>query len=345
MVADAKRLWPTKRGAKKNKKSMWFINDLNLKKQARDLGVKFWQTPGFLFIILGLLTILIMTATYYISRNYDSPEMLIAVESVVVVVILIVGNSVISLVEQIIKLNRMKSEFVSVASHQLRTPLSAIRWEAELLLSKFRKEKIGSKQRQSIENINTLSGKMTRLVNDLLDVARIDQGRLIIKKMPVNMPAIVEEAIAEVSAVSRIRHIEMVFRNEKKIPLVFGDPEKLRMVVENLLNNSIKYTANHGKIELKLLKKNDFVIFSIKDNGVGIPAEQHERVFDKFFRSDNVVKYQTEGTGLGLYIAKNIIEQLKGKIWFDSVEGLGSIFSFSVPVNRKTKQKRCLDNF
>jgi signal transduction histidine kinase len=324
---------------------MWFVNDLNLKKQARDLGVKFWQTPGFLFIILGLLTIIIMTATYYISRNYDSPEMLIAVESLVVIVILIVGNSVISLVEQIIKLNRMKSEFVSVASHQLRTPLSAIRWEAELLLSKFRKEKIGSKQRQSIENISTLSGKMTRLVNDLLDVARIDQGRLIIKKMPVNIVAIVEESLAEINAIIRIRHIEVVFKNEKKIPLVFGDPEKLRMVVENLLNNSIKYTANHGKIELKLLKKNDFVIFSIKDNGVGIPAEQHNRVFDKFFRSDNVVKYQTEGTGLGLYIAKNIIEQLKGKIWFDSVEGLGSIFSFSIPVNRKTKQKRCLDNF
>jgi len=324
---------------------MWFINDLNLKKQARDLGVKFWQTPGFLFIILGFLTIVIMSATYYISRNYDSPEMLITVESLVVVLILVVGNSVISLVEQIIKLNRMKSEFVSVASHQLRTPLSAIRWEAELLLSKFRKEKIGSKQRQSIENINILSGKMTRLVNDLLDVARIDQGWLIIKKMPVNIVAIVEESIAGINAIIRIRHIEVIFKNEKKIPLVFGDPEKLRMVIENLLNNSIKYTANHGKIEIKLVKKSDFVIFSIKDNGVGIPAEQHSRVFDKFFRSDNVVKYQTEGTGLGLYIAKNIIEQLTGKIWFDSVEGLGSIFSFSVPVNRKNKQKKCLADF
>jgi signal transduction histidine kinase len=317
---------------------MWIINDLNLKKQARDLGVNFWQTPGFLFIMLGVIAVVVMTATFYISKNYDSPELLVLAESFVVVVILIIGNLVIKMVEQIIRLNKMKSEFVSVASHQLRTPLSAIRWETELLLSKFRKEAISGKQRQSIENINTLSGKMTRLINDLLDVARIDQGRLIIKKMPVNMVAIIDEAMLGVEAITKIRNIEVTFKDKKKIPLIFGDPEKLRMVIENLLGNSIKYTTNYGKIEIKLSKKGDFVIFSIKDNGVGIPLEQHGRVFDKFFRSDNIVKYQTEGTGLGLYIAKNIIEQLGGKIWFDSVEGLGSIFNFSVPINRKSKK-------
>ncbi len=302
------------------------------------MGIKFWQTPGFLFIMLGVLSVVVMTATFYISKNYDSPEMLVVAESIVVIVILSVGNFVISLIEQMIRLNRMKSEFVSVASHQLRTPLSAIRWETELLLSKFRKESVSTKQRQSIENINTLSGKMTKLVNDLLDVARIDQGRLIIRKMPVNIVELVEEAVTGVSTIVKMRNIEVVFKDKKNIPLVFGDPEKIRMVIENLLNNSIKYTTNHGKIEIKLLKKGDFVVFSVKDNGVGIPLEQHDRVFDKFFRSDNVVKYQTEGTGLGLYIAKNIIEQLNGKIWFDSVENLGSIFSFSVPISRKSKK-------
>ncbi len=302
------------------------------------MGIKFWQTPGFLFIMLGVLSVVVMTATFYISKNYDSPEMLVVAESIVVIVILSVGNFVISLIEQMIRLNRMKSEFVSVVSHQVRTPLSAIRWETELLLSKFRKESVSTKQRQSIENINTLSGKMTKLVNDLLDVARIDQGRLIIRKMPVNIVELVEEAVTGVSTIVKMRNIEVVFKDKKNIPLVFGDPEKIRMVIENLLNNSIKYTTNHGKIEIKLLKKGDFVVFSVKDNGVGIPLEQHDRVFDKFFRSDNVVKYQTEGTGLGLYIAKNIIEQLNGKIWFDSVENLGSIFSFSVPISRKSKK-------
>jgi signal transduction histidine kinase len=317
---------------------MWIINDLNLKKQARDLGVKCWQTPGFLFIVLGVVAVIIMTATYYISQHYDSAEMLIVAECSVVIVVLIVGNSVISLVEQMIRVNKMKSEFVSIVSHQLRTPLSAIRWETELLLSKFRKESVNTKQRRSIENIDSLSGKMTKLINDLLDVARIDQGRLIIKKMPVNIVTIIEETIAGAQPIMKNRNITVVYKDNKKIPFVFGDPEKLRMVIENLFNNSIKYVINHGKIEIKLARKGDFMVFSIKDNGVGIPLEQHGRVFDKFFRSDNVVKYQTEGTGLGLYISKNIIEQLNGKIWFDSVEGLGSIFSFSVPVNKKNKK-------
>lgn len=317
---------------------MWVINDLNLKKQARELGVKFWQTPSFLFILLGFVAVVIMTATFYVSKNYDSPELLVLAECSVVVVVLTIGNLVIRMVEQIIRLNKMKSDFVSVASHQLRTPLSAIRWETELLLSNFRKEAVSGKQRQSIENINILSDKMTRLINDLLDVARIDQGRLIIKKMPISLVAVTKEAIADMSALIEGKKIELIFCDTKKIPLVFGDPDKLRMVVENLLGNSIKYTPNHGKIELKISKKGNLAIFSIKDNGVGIPAEQHNRIFDKFFRSDNIVKYQTEGTGLGLYIAKNIIEQLNGKIWFDSAEGLGSIFSFSVPLNKKGKK-------
>lgn len=317
---------------------MWIVNDLNLKKQARDLGVSVWQTPGFLFIIMGFVAVIIMTATYYVSRNYDSPEMLVLAESFVVMIVFIVGNSVIRMVEQIIKLNRMKSEFVSVASHQLRTPLSAIRWETELLLSKFKKKSICGKERQNIENINALSCKMTRLINDLLDVARIDQNRLIIKKTSVDMMAITREAIEGVGPMLKAKSIELIFNDEKKFPFIFGDPDKIRMVIENLLSNAIKYTTNHGKIEIKIIKKDDFVVFSVKDNGVGIPAEQHSRVFDKFFRSDNIVKYQTEGTGLGLYIAKNIIEQCNGKIWFESVENLGSIFSFSVPMYRTGKK-------
>lgn len=323
---------------------MWIVNDLNLKKQARDLGVSVWQTPSFLFIMLGVIAITIMTATFFISRNYDSPETLVITESSVVIVILIIGNLIIRMVEQIARLNKMKSEFVSVASHQLRTPLSAIRWETELLLCKIKKNKssMDSKQRQSIENINLLSGKMTRLINDLLDVARIDQGRLILKRMPINLVAIIEDVAKSARVMAQERSIEISLDSGKKIPLVQGDPEKLRMVADNLLSNSIKYSTNHGKIDMKIIKKGDFVVFSIKDNGVGIPLEQHGRVFDKFFRSDNIVKYQTEGTGLGLYIAKNIIEQLGGEIWFDSVEGLGSIFSFSIPVSKKEKQRRTL---
>ena len=312
---------------------MKIINDLDLKQQAKDLGVNVWQTPSFLFIMMGLITIVAMTAIYYISKHYESLEVLVIAESVVVITIFSIGSSVISEVERMARLNKLKSEFVSVASHQLRTPLSAIRWETELLISKFG-QGLTDKQKSSIESINMLSSRMTRLVSDLLDVARIDQGRLILKKEPVNLNQIASEIIREISPLAAAKNTSIIFKLDKSVPLVFGDSEKLKIAVENIVSNSVKYTLGKGKVEINIAKNGGFVVLSVKDNGVGIPEEQHSQVFNKFFRSDNVVKYQTEGTGLGLYIAKNIVEQLGGKMWFSSIEGVGSIFSFSLPVGK-----------
>jgi two-component system sensor histidine kinase ResE len=309
---------------------MQIINDLNLKKQAKELGLKIWQTPGFIFLIIGVVAITVMTATFFISRNYDSPEVLVLSETVIAILILSAGNFVVNMVYQMARLNRMKTEFVSIVSHQLRTPLSALKWEAELMLSKFRKG-LNKKQLKNVETIEELSSRMIRLVNDLLDVARIDQGRLFLKKEPVDISAIIKKTINESLALAKARNIEVVF-TDKKLPKIMTDPERIKLAVENLFSNSIKYTTRGGKIEVKLSKKGSSFVFSIKDNGVGIPEEQHDLVFNKFFRSDNVVKYQTEGTGLGLYIAKNIIEQSGGKIWFQSIENVGTIFSFSLPV-------------
>lgn len=311
---------------------MEFINDINLKKQARELGVKIWQTPGFLFMIMGIAAAIIMTATYYISQKYNDINVLIISESLVAITVIVIGNLVVHIVEQMARLNKMKNEFVSVASHQLRTPLSAIKWEVEVLTTK-QKKGLNAKQLSILENINNLSFRMTRLVNDLLDVARIDQKRLILRKEPVDLVNITNKIINEVETLAKSRNIEISFNvAKKKMPLVLGDPERLKLVVENLISNSIKYITKRGKIDIKLVKKDSSLIFSIRDNGVGIPEEQQDQIFDKFFRSDNIVKYQTEGTGLGLYITKNIIEQSGGKIWFQSIENVGSEFSFSLPI-------------
>lgn len=309
---------------------MKIINDLNLKKQASELGVSVWQTPSFLFIMMGAITVVAMTAVFYISRYYDSPEILVIAESVVVITIFTIGNSIIASVEQMARLNKMKSEFVSVASHQLRTPLSAIRWETELLLSKFNIG-LNDKQRETIESISMLSQRMTRLVSDLLDVARIDQGRLMLRRECINLTEITKATIEEILPLARAKNTRLVFAEAKAPVFVTGDADKLRLAIENLISNAVKYTLGKGLVSVNIQQKHGFVVLNVKDDGVGIPEEQQEQVFNKFFRSDNVVKYQTEGTGLGLYIAKNIVEQLGGKIWFNSKEGIGSIFSFSLP--------------
>jgi signal transduction histidine kinase len=329
-------LWYNKEAkiSERKKTKMEFINDFNLKKQADDLGIKVWQTPGFLFIIMGILTVVVMLGTYFVSRNYNNPEILVIAESLVVIITLTIGTSVVRFVDQITRLNKAKSEFVSLASHQLRTPLSAIKWETELLLTKFKKG-LNKKQMDNVESISILSQRMIRMVNDLLDVARIDQNRLILRKQNFNFMNNVKNVLADLEPIAKKRNISIVFVAKKNLPNAIGDPEKINLAVENITSNAIKYTTSGGKVEVKISKNGNFLVFDAKDNGVGIPREQHSRVFEKFFRSDNAVKYQTEGTGLGLYIAKNIIEQLGGEMWFQSIENVGSIFSFSLPIAKK----------
>jgi signal transduction histidine kinase len=313
-----------------------FINDLNLKKQADELGVKIWFTPSFLFLMMGVIIMIAMTATYYISKNYDSPEVLAMAECVVVAVIFIIGNSIIHEVEQIARLNKMKSEFVSIASHQLRTPLSAIRWETEILLSKFAVG-LNEKQKDAIESISQTGQQMLRLVNDLLDVARIDQGRLILKKEKINLTMITREVIRNILPLAQAGKVIIIF-DEKKQAWILGDAEKLKLAIENLLSNAVKYTLGKGVVEITLQKKDDSYIFSIRDNGAGIPEAQQKKIFEKFFRSDNALKNNTTGTGLGLYITKNIVEQSGGKVWFESRENEGSVFNFSIPIYSSNSQ-------
>lgn len=317
----------------KLKLKLEFVNDLDLKKQAKDLGIDIWQTPSFLFIIFGLAATIIMAATYFISKNYEDPSILVISECLVVVVVFVVEMMVARFIDQMTRLNKMKSEFVSVASHQLRTPLSAIKWETELLLKKFKKG-LDKNQIKNIENIYAINQRMIHLVSDLLDVARIDQNRLILRKQKFDFSEIAKEVVEEKIPIAKLRNIEIDLNVKSILPLVIGDAEKIRLVVENLLDNAVKYTNSGGKINIKISKSGKFLTFEIKDTGVGIPEEQIGRVFEKFFRSDNATKYQTEGTGLGLYIAKNIVEQLGGKIWFKSIENVGSVFSFSIPCGK-----------
>lgn len=307
------------------------VNDLNFVRQARELGVSVWQSPSFLFLMMGIIAVAAMTATYYVSRNYDNPELVVISESIVVVLIFIIGNSVIKGVEQVANINKMKNEFISIASHQLRTPISAINWETEILLSKFQKG-MTSEQIGGIETIRALSGRMTKLVNDLLDVTKIDQGRMILKNEEVDLGVITQEVLRNFFPLVKAKNIRVSINDGGRTYICLGDREKVKLVVENLISNSVKYIATRGKIEIRIKKSKGFSVFSIKDNGVGIPQKQQRQVFDKFFRSDNILKYQTEGTGLGLYIAKNIIEQIGGRIWFKSKEDVGTLFSFSLPL-------------
>ncbi len=227
---------------------------------------------------------------------------------------------------------RMKTEFVSISAHQLRTPLSAIKWTLRMLLDGDLGE-INPEQREFINRTYNSNERMISLINDLLNVTRIEEGRYLHKPVMYDMGEIMEYVIKlyQEEAVKRQVIFELK-RTKKKLPKVLLDVEKIRLVVQNLIDNAIRYTSPGGKVTVSLNYDKKEIVVSIKDTGVGIPKDQQERVFTKFFRGANVIKMETEGSGLGLFIARNIVESHGGKIWFESEEKKGTTFHFSIPV-------------
>jgi len=227
------------------------------------------------------------------------------------------------------RIDRMKSEFISLASHQLRTPLTAIGWYIELLQGV--QENLSPDQREYIGQILGSHHRMVELVNSLLNVSRIELGRVKIEPKEITIDEIIRVPIENLTPQITQRKLHLT----ERIPTisVSVDPDLVRMVLENILSNAVKYTPEGGTIELSVIADKNELRFAVQDTGLGIPTAQQERVFEKLFRADNVMKTDTEGTGIGLYIAKNTAEAWGGRVWFESTENRGTRFFFTVPRN------------
>lgn len=221
-------------------------------------------------------------------------------------------------------IDKAKTEFVSLASHQLRTPLSTVNWYAEMLLAGDVGE-LNEKQKNYLDEVYRSNQRMVELVNALLDVSSLELGTFVIEPQPTDILKLAQSVIDEEKPQIQARKIRFSFSHGKNIPLMQADPKLLRMVVQNVLSNAVKYTAEQGKIEMSLaLKNKNNVLLKIADSGYGIPKNQHDKIFTKLFRADNVRDKDTDGTGLGLYIVKSIVDNSGGKIWFSSHEGSAS---------------------
>lgn len=228
-------------------------------------------------------------------------------------------------------IDQMKTEFVSVAAHQLRTPLSAIKWTIRMILDGDTGE-LNDEQRDFLGKTYESNERMINLVNDLLNVTRIDEGRFIYKTEPMQLEDIVDEMVKSEETAISLKGIEVSWKLPPALlPEVMIDKEKFNIAIQNLIENAIKYTKEKGKIEISIEEMEDGILLKITDNGVGIPKDQQSRLFTKFFRGENVIRMETEGSGLGLYTTKNIIESHKGKIWFQSEEGVGTTFFITLP--------------
>lgn len=234
------------------------------------------------------------------------------------------------------QIEKMKSEFVSVASHQLRTPLTSVKWFAALL-AKGLTGRADAKIKELAENITVSTDRMIKLVNDLLSVSRIETGQKFgIETEDIDIVPILKEEIETVKKAYFDKKVEITLDEKLRSELILRvDKEKIHHVFRNLLGNGVKYSDKNTAIHVGIKEQTeDFITLYVKDNGIGIPKEQQESIFQKFFRANNAKLSDAEGTGLGLYIVKAIIDGHKGKIWFNSEEGKGSTFFFQLPVHK-----------
>lgn len=226
-------------------------------------------------------------------------------------------------------LDYLKSEFITLASHQLRTPLSAIRWYAEMLDDE--KTSFTTEQQSYVTEISHSVGRMIALLGSLLHAAKMEDENLKPDLKSINLSSVVADAMRDVEEVFDNAGIAHAINLPKEAVTVTTDPVLLRIVLQNLLGNAAKYSSKGASVRVDVRQEGNRAIFAVTDTGLGIPMASQGRIFEKFFRAENVRRMDTDGNGLGLYISKSIVDRLGGTLTFESIEGKGTTFRVELP--------------
>lgn len=229
------------------------------------------------------------------------------------------------------EIDKAKSEFVSLAAHQLRSPLTTINWYSEILLGNELGQ-VSEKQKEYLEEINKSSRRMSELVNAFLSASRIDLGTFAINPQPMKLSEEINKSIDELEEKITKKKIIINKSIDENIPEINADPALVRIIMGNLISNSVKYSPEGSLVDVSATKDDKFINIKVSDHGCGIPQSQKDKIFGRLFRADNAAQIDPDGNGLGLYIVKSIIDKIKGKIRFESEEGKGTDFYVSLPL-------------
>jgi len=308
------------------------LQRLNIRQQCKKYPLPIWQCPQFIFVLMGIVIIISALFTYSISFKYiDDPLLIALIVLLISWILLIMAYVVTHGVEKLADAARLKMEFLTIMTHQLRAPFANLKWIIDLLVS----GKIGTISNDQKEYLDILaenSKRLEELINKIITASKIEAGQFPLDKKPFSLKELVQRVVTSARAYAEASNVKITLNIQENLPKAFGDQARIREVIENFLDNAIKYSKGKGEVEISVFKKDKSLYLEVKDSGVGIPKEDQKYIFQKFFRAKSAFKHQTQGSGLGLFIAKSIILAHKGKIGFKSQEGKGSTFWFTIPI-------------
>ena len=292
------------------------LSQLNIAAQCRKNGLPLHQCPQIIFLIMGIIIIGTMISFYAIGMHWiEDPATVALIISIITIVLLILSFIITRSFERLAEASRMKTEFINIVSHQLRSPLTNLKWATDFLKTATL-NKLDESETEFFYVLEENCKRMNELINNLLTVSRIEQKRLIENKKIVSLPRLLKEIIKESNAFAIASNVTIKTEIEEKIPEIYCTRSLIKTVIENLINNAIHYSSAKDNsepqkkiVEIKLNKRGKNIYLEIQDYGIGIPEEDKKFIFEKFFRSKNVSKHQTRGSGLGLFIAKSIVKK------------------------------------
>lgn len=230
---------------------------------------------------------------------------------------------------------RSRSDFVTMASHELRTPLAGIRWSVELFRERYQAQ-LNAEQLHILDNAVHSIKRMNELIAALLQLSRIETGSLKLKPRLVEIHTLLQEVIDAQTPQAHSRHIELITSFHRNLPEIFLDGTLVGYVFENLVTNAIKYSRDDSEVTIFLSKLKDVLLLQVTDSGIGIPHDHQKMIFEKFYRDPSAVQHAPDGTGLGLHLCRIIAHRSGGDIWFESQEGKGTTFWFTIPLKGVT---------
>lgn len=234
--------------------------------------------------------------------------------------------------EQLKQINKNKSDIISITAHQLRTSLSALKWILKMLIDKDM-GKLSTEQDELIKKAYSGNERMLILVNDLLTLSHTEDASISYNFQKIDILKLIETTILEFYGETNKKGIELILLTpDTTVPFIKCDEEMIKIVIQNLIENSIKYSEKGGKVFISINKEEDNIKISVNDNGIGIDDIDKDNIFKKFFRASNAIKKDSMGSGLGLFIIKNIVEKHNGKIWFENVKNKGTTFYVILPI-------------